>query len=653
MEIFLFVTVNLLLFYSWHALLYRRRGYLLFADRVSGALLLCLSQIILTEMALGSIFKKLHAAPLFILNIIISLGVLSFCSAGGKLNYRDVFGEIKDNASRLLNIIKDSRILLIISILFSLYLCYLIFIGFLFPSYTWDALLYHLPIMGYILQSGAIEQIPDYSLIYTFLNIFPKNIELFFLWNVMFLKTAAVVDLSQMFFVFIGMLSIYGMAVKLKVEKKYAALSALLFFFAPVVIQQSTIEYVDLAVSALFLTAINFLLYICASTRDTAKYRSVPVLLAGAAAGILLGSKGSGALFIAALLAMITASETKKWLSMRSDGLANKMNLKTSIIKNSSYFILPVILFGSYWYIQNWLHYKNPVYPFVVRVFDKVIFDGILTEILDSVPQALENLSPAASLLQVWLEKESAYIYSAYLSGFGALWFILFLPAVIFSLAYAIKEKRYDFLLIAAVAVFTFALSPRNWNPRYVIFIFGFGSLSFAFLLNRIGEKSKAPEFLALIFVLYTIFTSNSLCITPNKIKEFAQLPAKERTLAKMNTPCLSTQKGDYGMWSWINANVSAGKTLAYTFEPLLTAPLWNNNFSNRIIYLRGKNIVDWHENLHKNNAAYALILRKSIENWWLTELEKFRHIPRWETIYNEFKIVYSDKEYIILKIAE
>ncbi|MBI4710514.1 MAG: hypothetical protein HY759_05385, partial [Nitrospirae bacterium] len=75
--------------------------------------------------------------------------------------------------------------------------------------------------------------------------------------------------------------------------------------------------------------------------------------------------------------------------------------------------------------------------------------------------------------------------------------------------------------------------------------------------------------------------------------------------------------------------------------------------FSSRIVYLRGKNIVDWHENLHKNNAAYALILRKSLENWWLTELEKFRHIPQWESIYNEFKIVYSDKEYLILKIAD
>ncbi|MBI4838271.1 MAG: hypothetical protein HY806_03850, partial [Nitrospirae bacterium] len=183
MEIMLFVTVNILLFYSWHALLYGSRGYLLLADRVSGALLLCLSQIILTEMALGIVFRKLHAAPLFILNILISLGVLFLCSAGRKLNHRDIFGEIKDNASRLLHIIKSSRILLTISTLFSLYLCYLIFIGFLFPSYTWDALLYHLPIMGYMLQSGVIENIPDHSLIYTFLNIFPKNIELFFLWN--------------------------------------------------------------------------------------------------------------------------------------------------------------------------------------------------------------------------------------------------------------------------------------------------------------------------------------------------------------------------------------------------------------------------------------------------------------------------------------
>ena len=67
-------------------------------------------------------------------------------------------------------------------------------LGYLFPSYTWDALWYHLPIVGYIMQSGAIQEVPNYSFINQWINMFPKNIELFFLWNIIFLENDVIRD---------------------------------------------------------------------------------------------------------------------------------------------------------------------------------------------------------------------------------------------------------------------------------------------------------------------------------------------------------------------------------------------------------------------------------------------------------------------------
>ncbi|MBI5049571.1 MAG: hypothetical protein HZC11_01515 [Nitrospirae bacterium] len=654
MKIIPFITVNLLLFVSWYVLLYKSKNYLSFADRLLGTVILALSQIILTEMILGILFKKLFAAPLFILNVSVSLIILVFAVITEKINYKDIFSEIKDKASQLLNIIKSDRILLSLSSLFFIYLSYLIFISYLFPSYSWDSLLYHLPILGYILQAGAIQNLPDHSLLYIFLNIFPKNIELFFLWNVIFLKSSPLADLSQMFFTLAGMLSIYSMAAKLKINKRHAIYSSLLFFFAPVIILQSTMEYVDIAVSVLFLIALNFLMY--TGSEDMNK-KQTPVFYSGLAGGVLLGSKGSGPLFIVALSILILMSELKRYFSMRSKvhpaQKTRQTNIKEAIVTYIIFFIVPVILFGGYWYIQNWAHYNNPVYPFEIKVLNRVIFPGIFTEILDEIPQALKNLSPAASLIHVWLEKEANYIYYSYLSGLGPVWFILLLPATVFSIFLAIRGKRYDFLFIAGAVIFTFIFSPRNWNPRYVIFILGLGGISFALMLDYFNPREKILQILVLIFVLYTVFASNSTCITPEKIKKFALLPAKERTLGKMDTPCLTTQRGDYGLWDWINKNVSRGQTLAYTFEPLLLAPLWNSDFSSRIVYVKGNALLNWHKNLKLNNADYALIWQRSMEKWWISRLEQLKNTPEWSAVYEEFKVVYSDKEYMVLKVGK
>ncbi|MEK6528609.1 MAG: hypothetical protein AABZ36_07000, partial [Nitrospirota bacterium] len=71
-----YVILNLLLFFSWYSLLFRKKNHLSFTDRLIGAFVLSLTQIIATEMLLGVLFKMLYATPLFLLNISISSGVL-------------------------------------------------------------------------------------------------------------------------------------------------------------------------------------------------------------------------------------------------------------------------------------------------------------------------------------------------------------------------------------------------------------------------------------------------------------------------------------------------------------------------------------------------------------------------------------------------
>ncbi len=617
-------------------------------------------------MLLGAVFKKLYPAPLFLLNVFVSISVLVLalltCEARG------ICTEIKDETVRIAGIIKGDKVLLCIFGLFFASVWWLVFLAYLFPSYSWDALYYHLPIVGQIMQSGAIRESHTPSFIQQYMNIFPKNVNLFFLWNIIFLKSDVIVDLSQLFFTIAGVLSVYSMAVKLKIKEKYAIYSALLFFFTPVLILQSVTNYIDAAVSMLLLIAVNFLIY-----DDIEKYiaednledrlnkRKVPIILSGLAAGILLGSKPTGPLYIAVILCVIIARELIKRFDPLNIIPADKgYSLKCGIKAYLIYFLAPAFLIGGYWYMRNWLLYGNPVYYVNVSLFNITLFKGLKEGWVEPAPAIIDNLTYMTRLLNVWLEKVGHYMYDSRLSGFGPVWFILFLPSATFSFFYAVRKKKYSFLIISAILIITFLVHPRNWNTRYVIFIVGLGALSFGFVLDYFNRRENILKVTALFLAGYTFLTVNTPCIMPEKIKEFLLLPAKERTLSRHKPSNIDERvRGEYGYWIWIANNISQGDTLAYTFvdaeldtsKPFFLAPLWNRGYSSRTIYIKSDSYAEWLKELKKNNAAYILIKKDSTEDKWIEKERQVFYSLRWMgNIKEKFEIAYSDEYYKIAR---
>lgn len=683
MKIIAYIIINLLLFSSWYFLLFRKKYYLSFIDRLIGTFVLGLTQIIATEMLLGVVFKQLFAVPLFLFNISISLVVLVLAiksyhlpftippshpfPKGGMVGFggiiKDIFLEFKDEAVRIFRIIKGDIVLFCIFSLFFISVCRMVFLGYLFPSYTWDALWYHLPSVGYVMQSGAIQENPVYSFIDVVINILPKNIELFFIWNTIFLKSDIIADLSQLPFTIAGVFTIYSIAVKLRLKEKYALYSSFLFFFTPIIILQSTTNYIDIAVSVLFLIAINFLMYDNPENSFSSKAglihlreKRIPILLAGLATGILLGSKGSGPLFVVILSSAIIIQELIKHFNASKTKPAHRgyfiiRALKPYLI----YFIVPAFLMGAYWYIKNLVLYNNPLYTTEFSFLNITIFKGLFKGIIDPAPEVINNLSSLKSLLYVWLEKVEYYLYDSRLSGFGPIWFILFLPSLVFSLIYAINRRKYSFLFISAILIITFLVYPRNWYTRYVIYIVALGALSFGVVLNYFNKRANALKIVALLFAGYVFFTANSPCIMPEKIKEFLLLPANERTIARhapFNIDLHARQ--DYGYWIWISNNILKGDTLAYTFEPLFLTPLWNSEFSNNIAHIRSDTYNEWLKNLKKNNVTYVLIRTNSAEDRWIDKEKKLLHSIWWLGGFKErFKVVYTDKNYKIVKFRK
>jgi hypothetical protein len=634
------------------------KNRLSFVDRLIGTFLLGLTQIIATQMLLGAVFKQLYASPLYFLNVFLSILILYFSlrNNGG----RGLCSEIKDEFAGIFRIIYGDNILLIIFSLFSVSVCWLVFLGYLFPSYSWDALYYHLPIVGQIMQSGAIQENSNPSFIQQYINIFSKNINLFFLWNVIFLKSDVIVDLSQLCFTITGVLSIFSMAVKLKIRKQYALYCALLFFFTPVIILQSTINYVDGAVSMLFLIAVNYL--ICDDrTNNSSKARTFSLLLSGLAAGILLGSKPTGPVFIVVMLGVLAVH----YFAGRFIRLSH--NWKDSIVVPKwdwktlcLYFCVPVLLTGGFWYIRNWIVHGNPVYYIDVSLFGMNVFKGMKSDWVESAPEVIASLNYFTSMLHVWLEKVEYYMYDSRLSGFGPIWFIIFLPAILFSLIRAVVQKHYGFLFISSILLITFIIHPRNWTTRYVMFIVGFGSISFGLVFEHFHNRARVIRVTALLLATYTFLTANSPCIMPGQIKEFLDMPAHERTLSKHKPFNIDSKVyQEYGYWIWIENNISKGDTLAYTFEafnldtskPFFTAKLWNREFSNKVAYVKSDKYKEWLKDLNSHNASYILTKNGSVEDRWIEKERKLFYSLRWMGKMKEkFKVVYSDNVYKIVE---
>jgi hypothetical protein len=190
--------------------------------------------------------------------------------------------------------------------------------------------------------------------------------------------------------------------------------------------------------------------------------------------------------------------------------------------------------------------------------------------------------------------------------------------------------------------------------------VVGLGALSFGLVLDYFRRRESALRIIALLLVVYTFITANSPCVMPEKIKEFLHLPTSERTLSRHKPFNIDIKvRDEYGYWIWIENNVSKGDTLAYTFEsfeldtssPFFTAPLWNREFSNIVVYIKSDAYMEWLKGLKKNHATYILVKQNSTEDEWIEDERRAFYSLRWMgSIREKFKIVYADENYKIVK---
>lgn len=340
-------------------------------------------------------------------------------------------------------------------------------VALVLPPFAYDALTYHLTIVASWLQAENIDPTP-LSLCCAH---YPATAELMFAYPTLLLGTDAATNTVQIGFAALGAVAVAGIARSARLPAPVAAAAGGLFAVTPIVLTQAPTNFADVIVAACALAALHALVRF-AETGSTPR-----LLVAGLATGLVLGMKGTGIVWGAALVLGGAALVVRAWRS----GAISPRAAATA----ATAFLIASLALGSYWYARNWIETGNPAYPFRLAVAGKTVFDGPLRvdDVLTEPDAGGDEPFPAAivrswaSDLDFW--NQGSYDYQQRSGGLGPLWIWLALPLLI-PLAVVLARRRKPALIALAALGLVLLIQPYSWWSRFTIPLAGVGAVAIA-----------------------------------------------------------------------------------------------------------------------------------------------------------------------------
>jgi hypothetical protein len=596
MKLFFYFLSTLIVIFS-NLLITQRFKSKSVLERVLQVFLLVFSQIILSELFLGVVIRSLTSENLLLANSAIFMIACGIFLTGPK-PLKDL--KISNDLHPLFEMIKGSLFNKFLLGLMAVQISIILFIGTFFPPGVWDCWTYHLTSVAYWMQDQAI-QIIDTAVLRS--NIFPVNSELLNLWNVIFFKSDRIVSLTQLPFAFMGMIAVYGLGRKMGLNERKSLVASLLFFFTPLVVLQSSTAQNDLIFVGILLTGI----YFAQSFTESLCLRDL--LFSGISSGILMGTKGHGALFCFFLLGYILV------------GTMRKMNL-CFLARIMFLYLILVVGLGGFSYFRNWIHFHNPFYPATIELMGVRIFSGDPTiwrihYLKPGLSTLLENVG---SLWQKWFEINNHFGRPEG-AGYGPQWIILGLPSIIYTIIYYLKQRlkgeskciiRPLLLILLSFIAFVFVRMPSPWNMRLTLFLPAGGAIATGLLFQHASYLHKALiKFIVLISILFVMVNSTvyNLYAPLSQFELVLSLPPSERTIGNLG-PWPQKLEG----YKMIDRLAQSGDAIGYmTHGDGWIYPLFGRHFE-RKVYNMGERSGEQFIALIKDRKIKYLILRRDVD---------------------------------------
>jgi hypothetical protein len=454
------------------------------------------------------------------------------------------------------------------------------------PPVGWDTYMYHIPIAALRLQYGDLRRLESS---WAQIEGFPEIGEMFILWNILFLKSQFLVDLLQWPFWIFGTLALIAIARKAGAQYPYAIASSLIWAFAPVTVFQSREAYVDLMAASLFFIGLYFAIHSLNSRFSVA--------CTGLVFGILPGVKG-GALALSLVLMIIGL------ISLYKSGNFRKL------IKFMALYWFAFGLLGGYWYLSNYYHTGNPLWPVSIS-FGPIVWKGPVHAAFaflgnGETPEIIRNKPFLEQLWIVWKETEPYYSWDSRLTGFGPLWFILGIPSVLIG---AIKYRKIS--LLAVIFMIVLLLQPRSWYPRYVMFLPGLGAIALALILS---DFKKITRILSLMIIICLSIFSFMLTFDSYSFVNLVKYCCITNELYY-----LKYQNATYVPWEfsvpyrYLDSNASKPDKIVYGGNVAFVGMLFGPDLRHNVLYFDPNS--EWEAKVLANNVRWAFVTLNSIED--------------------------------------
>lgn len=607
-------------------------------DRVIAFLLLFLTETAFGVFAAGAILHSLYVTTV----LVIDVGLFSFsfalvASRGWRLRppvhriaTHPLVTPSSDRTSRVLLHGPGSLHLDGIGIAYGLILAILLalaaYVGHLLPPFAYDELAYHLVAVATWVHHHRIVD-TDATL---WANVYPKNAELVYTWLYLSVRGDAWVHLGQWWFGIAGIAATMACARVLGLSQSAAVMTGTLFLMAPTVLLQTITDYTDLAFTSMFLVFFYFYLK-CVQGRPDPRYE----FLAGIAAGMTLGIKSSAIAYIG----ICAISAAIRWGRPLSLGRVAWRTLGLHL----SYFVVPMLSLGTYWYIHTWVVYGNPLYPFTVTVFGHVVFSGIGTvDKLIMVPNTPGPLRDLPWWRQVWVSWTTIPTYYAYdmqLGGYGLQWLIAEWPALMAFCVHGLWRRRGLLLRTVLPLLTIFMLEPANWWARYTLFMIALGAWAFAYMvsMNRRAWLRKVLSGMLLAVIcgsyalgagLFFLFHKRDSNLMVQAIFRTLHTPPQDRTVGQVVFP----------EYAWVD-QLTAPTTIGCTDQIPFVYALFGRGARNDVLRVHG-------------DSANTLIRQVKAYHVQFLMTEKDEMYDRWAAVHPEaFQLYRSEGKYDVYQV--
>jgi hypothetical protein len=499
-----------------------------------------------------------------------------------------------------------------------------IFWGWFLPPFQRDDIAYHLPIMGNIIQSGALHFFPSPS---EWIRDYPVNSELLQAWNFFFLGVDKLVDLALLPTILAGGLAMYGICRKFGFSRRASVAGWAVFAFTPLVFLEQLGSYNDAWMASLFLCGVYFVLPRL-SDRGPEDIRGTAVL-AGICSGVILGTKFSGALEVIALGVFLALQIIR---SFRSSGQAEKPGPKRKnfgILLPISVFVLLTAFFGAYPMIRNAIAEGNPLAPVGVRIGDWILWPGRSASEFPSIgsEEVLQNAKNGWDrVYTIWFERYRL-IYDWNNSGTGPLWLFLGIPGALLWIWESFRRRNAQAIAISILSLMILVFTPAQWRPRYVLSLLLICGLGGALLFEAL--RSWPRRILAgglVVAVAFIVIAS----LRPAPLEADKAMALVLHADDRQRNAAVVHPTNEF--YEWVETR-TAGAPAAIVYGRWVDVyPLFGSDLRNTVFSLPAYTAEQWRDQLTESGADLVVVAAGSPEEEWTRDAGDYVEVFRYES---------------------